>query len=280
MLFLIWFRRENGSRAIPVTSGYRCAIDHGKSAKHAEHRQRHEQWHHEQRRPFPPISTSTPRSRRRRSSPSRIDTAQFAKAAAFAAQGRDDLARRGYAPDGEKRLRQFSTWEVCRYLIPVAPAHFRRVLKAQPGSAPGRRRRQLQVVHAGGGAALARAFRRRGRAGREYRPYRPEGLPAKVVAVANFKGGVGKTSTCAHLAMSAALDGYRVLVIDLDSQGSMTSIMGGKVADEWRPPSRCWPRIIAHALAEENDIRREAGRPPLPLDETLTEALEVSPRRT
>ena len=51
-----------------------------------------------------------------------IDTTRFAKAAAFAARGRDDLARRGYAPDGQKRLRKFSTWEVCRYLIPVNPA--------------------------------------------------------------------------------------------------------------------------------------------------------------
>ena len=58
-------------------------------------------------------------------------------------------------------------------------------------------------------------------------PTGPAGLPAKVAAIANFKGGVGKTSTAAHLAMSAALDGYRVLVIDLDSQGSMTSIFGG-----------------------------------------------------
>ena len=41
-----------------------------------------------------------------------IDTSRFAKAAAFAARGRDDLARRGYAPDGQKRLRKFSTWEV------------------------------------------------------------------------------------------------------------------------------------------------------------------------
>ena len=49
----------------------------------------------------------------------------------------------------------------------------------------------------------------------------------KVIGLYNIKGGVGKTSTAAHLAMSAALDGYRVLVIDLDSQGSMTSIMGG-----------------------------------------------------
>lgn len=36
-----------------------------------------------------------------------IDTARFAKAAAFATRGRDDLARRGYAPDGQKRLRKF-----------------------------------------------------------------------------------------------------------------------------------------------------------------------------
>jgi Mrp family chromosome partitioning ATPase len=64
------------------------------------------------------------------------------------------------------------------------------------------------------------AFRAEGSKAKDYRPYRPEGLPAKLVAVANFKGGVGKTSTAAHLAMSAALDGYRVLVIDLDSQGS------------------------------------------------------------
>ena len=67
----------------------------------------------------------------------------------------------------------------------------------------------------------------KGAQNRDYLPYRPRGLPAKVLAVANFKGGVGKTSTAAHLAMSAALDGYKVLVIDLDSQGSMTSIFGG-----------------------------------------------------
>ena len=61
-----------------------------------------------------------------------IDTARFAKAAAFATKGRDDLSKRGYAPDGKKRLRKFSTWEVCRYLLDVAPAHLRRVLKAHP----------------------------------------------------------------------------------------------------------------------------------------------------
>ena len=73
-----------------------------------------------------------------------------------------------------------------------------------------------------------------GLASKEYKPWRPKGAPAKICAVANFKGGSGKTTTCAHLAMAAALDGYKVLVIDLDSQGSMTSIFGATVADEWQ----------------------------------------------
>jgi chromosome partitioning protein len=205
-----------------------------------------------------------------------VSTQRFARAASFAARGRDDLARRGYAPDGEKRLRRFSTWEICRYLIPVAPAHFRRVLKSnlelpQGTGEGGSKWFTLEEV-----LRLREHFAAEGAAGREYRPYRPEGLPAKVLAVANFKGGVGKTSTCAHLAMSAALDGYKVLVIDLDSQGSMTSIMGGKVADEWQTAFPLMAKHFAQAMAEENEIRRAAGRTELPLDETLSEAQRIT----
>ncbi|MCV6592137.1 MAG: AAA family ATPase [Silicimonas sp.] len=204
-----------------------------------------------------------------------VTTERFAKAAAFATRGREDLAKRGYAPDGQKRLRKFSTWEVCRYLIPVAPAHFRRVLKSNP---------DLPQGDGGGGAKwftleevleLRAHFAAEGAAGRDYLPYRPEGLPAKVLAVANFKGGVGKTSTCAHLAMSAALDGYKVLVVDLDSQGSMTSIMGGKVADEWQTAFPLMAKHFARHLEAENKVRDARGQPIVPLDETLTEALKM-----
>ena len=172
-----------------------------------------------------------------------IHTARFAKAASFAARGREELAKGGHAPDGQKRLRKFSTWEICRYLIPVAPAHFRRVLKMQQDLPQGTGEGNSKWFTLKEVITLRDHFAEEGAAHREYRPYRPEGLDAKVLAVANFKGGVGKTSTCAHLAMSAALDGYKVLVIDLDSQGSMTSIFGGKVTDEW---DTIYPLLAGH----------------------------------
>ena len=56
----------------------------------------------------------------------------FARIAQACERGRDDLAGRGLGEDGARRLRLFSTWEITRYLIPVAPAHFRRVLRQNP----------------------------------------------------------------------------------------------------------------------------------------------------
>lgn len=49
---------------------------------------------------------------------------------------------------------------------------------------------------------------------------------AMVLAVQNFKGGVGKSTLVTHLAQFFALKGYRVCVIDCDSQASTTAIFG------------------------------------------------------
>ena len=63
---------------------------------------------------------------------------------------------------------------------------------------------------------------------REYRArrLRPAGAEAICIAVANFKGGVGKTTTTMTLAQGLTLRGHRVLVIDCDPQGSLTTLFG------------------------------------------------------
>lgn len=58
------------------------------------------------------------------------------------------------------------------------------------------------------------------------RPWRAPEDPIAVIAVQNFKGGVGKSTISTHLAQYLAIKGYRVCLIDCDSQGSTTTMFG------------------------------------------------------
>lgn len=63
---------------------------------------------------------------------------------------------------------------------------------------------------------------------REYRSgkMRPLGQKAVTVTVGNFKGGVSKTTSAMVLAQGLSLRGHRVLCIDTDPQGSLTTLHG------------------------------------------------------
>jgi chromosome partitioning protein len=94
---------------------------------------------------------------------------------------------------------------------------------------------------------------------------------ATIIAIANQKGGVGKTTTTANLGASLAEVGQRVLLVDLDPQGNLTSAFG---------QNRRADATVAEALLDHNTplpilTVENADRPPIsiaPANITLASA--------
>jgi cellulose biosynthesis protein BcsQ len=57
-------------------------------------------------------------------------------------------------------------------------------------------------------------------------------MSARVISIANSKGGVGKTTTCVSLAEAYAASGRRTLVVDLDTQANASLLVYGHEGDE------------------------------------------------
>lgn len=132
-----------------------------------------------------------------------------------------------FPPTSQKVLRKFTSGEAAR-LMGVSDSTLRKMTLAGEGPQPettsnGRRLYTLsdinQIRH-----LLAQSTR--GRGSIEFVPHRRPGEHLQVLAVTNFKGGSGKTTTSAHLAQHLALQGYRVLAVDLDPQASLSALLG------------------------------------------------------
>ena len=57
-------------------------------------------------------------------------------------------------------------------------------------------------------------------------------MTTRILALCNQKGGVGKSTTTFHLARAAITAGQRVLVVDLDPQGNLTSVAAAEPVPE------------------------------------------------
>ena len=88
------------------------------------------------------------------------------------------------------------------------------------------------------------------------RALRPMGLDAITLAVANFKGGVGKTTTAMTLAQGLSLRGHNVLVIDCDPQGSLTTLFGILPDTEVGDDDTILPVCLGHQESIMPSVRR------------------------
>lgn len=68
-------------------------------------------------------------------------------------------------------------------------------------------------------------------------------MPCRTIAVANQKGGTGKTSTTLSLGIALARRGKRVLLVDADPQGDLTKSLG------WADPDALGATIANHIQA-------------------------------
>lgn len=121
-------------------------------------------------------------------------------------------------PSRIKELRRWNAAEVAA-LLGLSDDAFRRRLRKDPELPPGeivhgRRLFTLEEIH-----RLQTAL--------ELRPRRNRETDKSIVlAMCNFKGGVAKTTSSVHLSQYLCLHGYRVLLIDLDAQASLTQLFG------------------------------------------------------
>ncbi|WP_224925058.1 MULTISPECIES: plasmid partitioning protein RepA [unclassified Bradyrhizobium] len=137
-----------------------------------------------------------------------------------------------YPPEAQKTLRRFMTHEVSK-LISLSEATLRALLRTLSsegkGPLPTRLDNNYRVYTLDQVNELRRLLaEQRPLEALRFLPHRRDGDHLQIIGVVNFKGGSAKTTTAAHLAHYLALNGYRVLAIDLDPQASLSAMFGAQ----------------------------------------------------
>ena len=137
----------------------------------------------------------------------------------------DRQMKNAYRPEERKTLRRFSSTEVAE-LLRISPSNLR--TRHKDGSFPdvftdarGHRHYTAEEID-----QLRSILERTGKNPDIYRPGRRKHDHLQVLSVCNFKGGSAKTSSAISLAMRYSLRGYRVAVLDMDAQASLTTFFG------------------------------------------------------
>lgn len=141
------------------------------------------------------------------------------------AESLDRQMKVSFKPESRKSLRRFSSTEVAE-MLRVSPSNLRN--RHKDGSFPevhsdGRGHRFYTAAEVD---ELRSILSRTGKNPDAYRPGRRVDDQLQVISVVNFKGGSSKTTATIHLAQRYALRGFRVLVLDLDPQASLTTFFG------------------------------------------------------
>lgn len=136
------------------------------------------------------------------------------------------VGERAFPPMAQKSLRSFTSGEVAE-IVGVSDGYLRQLSLDGLGPSPdlgnaGRRSYTLEQINELR-QYLAGA---RPKEANRFWPRRRDGEKLQIVTVANFKGGSAKTTTSVYLAQGLALQGYRVLAIDLDPQASLSAMFG------------------------------------------------------
>jgi len=130
-----------------------------------------------------------------------------------------------FPPDAQRVMRKFTSGEAAT-LLGVKDAYLRKLHLEGKGPSPEIRGAGRRYYSTDDIQSLRSYLEQGAKTPGTYLPGRRNGDQLQVITVINFKGGSGKTTTSAHLAQKMALDGYRVLAIDLDPQASFSALHG------------------------------------------------------